>query len=248
MKEKAEDMKRKRRKQIRLMILCLAVVFAAVVIVSIVGWIRDFASVHVDTAKGTEYIRNAESEDISSIEGKIARLEEQTEGEDSRSIQEKFTGCVVAGGNTASGFEQYGVLRTSQVVARNGETLKNTEEQMKRILPLKPQIIFLAYQADELEKSGSVDAFVEEYAALIKLLKEEIPNAHIFVTSVLPSRDKGSEETCNTALAEMCEQQQAGFILCESIVESSHYEEDGIHFNESFYEEWAAYMAEVAAL
>lgn len=241
-------MRRKRTRQIRILILCLVVILAAAAVVFAVQWIRDLAAVPVDTGEGIGYIEKAESDDITAIEGKIDRLEGQATGEDTRSIGEKFTGCVVSGGNIAAGFAQYDVLRNSQVSAENGETLTDTDAQTLRIRKVQPQIIFLTYQLDELEKSGSADTFVEEYTALVKSLKKEIPDAHIFVNSILPVRAEESDEACNTALEEMCDKEQVGFIHNEDLVKDEHYEEDGLHFNETFYVVWAEHMAEVAAL
>ena len=52
----------------------------------------------------------------------------------------------------------------------------------------------------------------------------------------------------NAALEQLCDSRQVGYIDNTGIVEDQYYEEDGIHFNRSFFSVWAENMAEVAAL
>ena len=52
----------------------------------------------------------------------------------------------------------------------------------------------------------------------------------------------------NAALEQLCDSQRVGYIDNTGIVEDQYYEEDGIHFNQSFFSVWAENMAEVAVL
>ena len=91
---------------------------------------------------------------------------------------------------------------------------------------------------------------------MLTQLKEEVPDAHIFVNSIFPVQEKAIEEEpllakipdYNEALKELCDSQTVAFIDNTSLVEEQYYEQDGVHFKADFYPIWAQRMAEVAAL
>ncbi len=76
------------------------------------------------------------------------------------------------------------------------------------------------------------------------------------MNSVFPAQEKVYEEEpafeqvpeYNAALEQLCDSRRVGFIDNTAIVEDQYYEDDGIHFKESFFSVWAENMAEVAAL
>ena len=122
---------------------------------------------------------------------------------------------------------------------------------------MSPQILFLSLGIrDVTAEDGGIDAFTEQYGIFLDTLQEELPNAHIFVNSIFPVQEKalesepelGQTEQYNNALEELCDSRRVGFIDNTDIVEDQYYEEDGIHFQMSFYTVWAEHMAEVAAL
>lgn len=250
-------MKRISRKRKRLLLIgACALVLILLVILAVQG-IRRLTSPRVDTEQGVEYIKAAESEDIATIEQKISQLEQQDGGEDARSYKEKFASSVVMGDSITEGFSEYDVLNASSVVSKIGVHLDELEEQVQQVKDLDPQVIFLAYgMNDVISTAGDTDQFLEEYETLVDQLREEVPNAHIYVNSIFPVTDSAVKKEpelaqiseYNTALRQMCDDMQVGFIDNTEIVEDQYYEEDGVHFKAEFYPIWAERMAEVAAL
>ena len=250
-------MKRISRKRKRLLLIgACALVLILLVILAVQG-IRRLTSPRVDTEQGVEYIKAAESEDIATIEQKISQLEQQDGGEDARSYKEKFASSVVMGDSITEGFSEYDVLNASSVVSKIGVHLDELEEQVQQVKELDPQVIFLAYgMNDVISTAGDTDQFLEEYETLVDQLREEVPNAHIYVNSIFPVTDSAVKKEpelaqiseYNTALKGMCDEMQVGFIDNTELVEDQYYEEDGVHFKAEFYPIWAERMAEVAAL
>ena len=250
-------MKRISRKRKRLLLIgACALVLILLVILAVQG-IRRLTSPRVDTEQGVEYIKAAESEDIATIEQKISQLEQQDGGEDARSYKEKFASSVVMGDSITEGFSEYDVLNASSVVSKIGVHLDELEEQVQQVKDLDPQVIFLAYgMNDVISTAGDTDQFLEEYETLVDQLREEVPNAHIYVNSIFPVTDSAVKKEpelaqiseYNTALKGMCDEMQVGFIDNTELVEDQYYEEDGVHFKAEFYPIWAERMAEVAAL
>ena len=109
---------------------------------------------------------------------------------------------------------------------------------------------------DVKSTNGDVERFVSEYKEVLTTLKEEVPDAHIFVNSIFPVQEKAVEgepvlekiPEFNEALKELCDKQTVAFIDNTSLVSDQYYEEDGEHFKADFYPLWAEHMAEVAAL
>lgn len=251
-------MKRISRKRKRLLLIgACALVLILLVILAVQG-IRRLTSPRVDTEQGVEYIKAAESEDIATIEQKISHLEQQDGGDDTdRSCKEKFASSVVMGDSITEGFSEYDVLNASSVVSKIGVHLNELDEQVQQGKELDPQVIFLAYgMNDVISTAGDTDQFLEEYETLVDQLREEVPNAHIYVNSIFPVTDSAVKKEpelaqiseYNTALKGMCDEMQVGFIDNTELVEDQYYEEDGVHFKAEFYPIWAERMAEVAAL
>ena len=250
-------MKRISRKRKRLLLIgACALVLILLVILAVQG-IRRLTSPRVDTEQGVEYIKAAESEDIATIEQKISQLEQQDGGEDARSYKEKFASSVVMGDSITEGFSFFDVLNASSVVSKIGVHLNELDEQVQQVKELDPQVIFLAYgMNDVISTAGDTDQFLEEYETLVDQLREEVPNAHIYVNSIFPVTDSAVKKEpelaqiseYNTALKGMCDEMQVGFIDNTELVEDQYYEEDGVHFKAEFYPIWAERMAEVAAL
>lgn len=251
-------MKRISRKRKRLLLIgACALVLILLVILAVQG-IRRLTSPRVDTEQGVEYIKATESEDIATIEQKISQLEQQDGGDDTdRSCKEKFASSVVMGDSITEGFSEYDVLNASSVVSKIGVHLNELDEQVQQVKELDPQVIFLAYgMNDVISTAGDTDQFLEEYETLVDQLREEVPNAHIYVNSIFPVTDSAVKKEpelaqiseYNTALKGMCDEMQVGFIDNTELVEDQYYEEDGVHFKAEFYPIWAERMAEVAAL
>ena len=234
-------MKRISRKRKRLLLIgACALVLILLVILAVQGIWR-LTSPRVDTEQGVEYIKAAESEDIATIEQKISQLEQQD----------------VMGDSITEGFSEYDVLNASSVVSKIGVHLNELDEQVQQVKELDPQVIFLAYgMNDVISTAGDTDQFLEEYETLVDQLREEVPNAHIYVNSIFPVTDSAVKKEpelaqiseYNTALKGMCDEMQVGFIDNTELVEDQYYEEDGVHFKAEFYPIWAERMAEVAAL
>lgn len=247
----------KQRTKRRIIIgLCIAV--AAAVIILIVQVIRGLLGGRVDTSAGLEYIQQEEAGDITAIEEKISLLEQQdNNAEDTRSIKEKFAGAVVLGDSVAEGFLEYDILNASSVAAEIGVHLDELDGQIANVKELSPSVLFLYLGMNDVTATnGDVDSFISEYRAVLTQLKEEVPDAHIFVNSIFPVQEKVIEEEpllakipeYNEALKELCDSQTVAFIDNTSLVEEQYYEQDGVHFKADFYPIWAQRMAEVAAL
>ena len=242
----------------RRIILSVFAVAAAAVIILIVLGVKGLLHRGADTSAGVEYIKAEEAGDITAIEEKISLLEQQDgSGEDGRSIKERFSGAVVLGDSVAEGFEEYDILNASSVAAEIGVHLDELDGQITKVKELSPGVLFLYLGMNDVTATnGDVDRFISEYKSVLTRLREEVPDAHIFVNSIFPVQEKALEEEpllekipeYNDALKELCDSETVAFIDNTGLVSEQDYEQDGIHFKADFYPVWAEHMAEVASL
>lgn len=248
-------MKKLKNRTKRRIILCIFAVVVLILIILIVRGVMGLFGREADVTAGVEYIKQEEAGDVAEIEEKINLLEKQdSNGEDTRSLKEKFTGAVVLGDSIAAGFLEYDVLNASSVVSQIGVHLNELDDLITQVQGLSPGIIFLSVGMNDVAQDTA--SFTEQYRTVLEKIMEDVPDAHIFVNSIFPVQDNALEEdasleniaACNEALKELCDSLQIGFIDNTELVQDQYYEEDGIHFKADFYPVWGERMAEVASL
>ena len=231
---------------------------AGAVLIFIDLGVRGLLQKGADTSAGVEYIKKEEEGNITAIEEKISLLEQQDgSGQEGRSIKERFSGAVILGDSVAEGFEEYDILNASSVAAEIGVHLDELDEQIAKVKELSPSVLFLYLGMNDVTATnGDTERFVSEYKSVLTQLKEEVPDAHIFVNSIFPVQEKALEgepllekiPEYNKALKELCDSQTVAFIDNTDLASEQYYEQDGIHFKADFYPIWAEHMAEVASL
>ena len=85
-----------------------------------------------------------------------------------------------------------------------------------------------------------------------KLLLDSIPNATVFVNSIIPAVDPAFEKSekwrnipdWNTAIKAHCEEESVPYIDISGVIEEHKdlYDIDGIHMKKEFYPFWAIAM------
>lgn len=254
-------MKRKRRKLV--IYGCAAICVLLVVILAAEG-VSSLSKKKIDTSKGLQIIKQAESGNVTSIENKIEKLEEKDRTEQSaeeivneRNYKAIFANSVIMGDSISEAFTEFDILNPSSVVAKIGVELEDLDEQIESVVKINPQIVFLSYgMNDIIATQGDTKLFTKEYDALIKKIQEKLPDTKIFVNSIFPVQKQEIErepvfeklDNYNEALHALCDKRQIAFIDNTSLVSDQYYEEDGVHFKASFYPYWLTRMAEVASL
>ncbi len=107
---------------------------------------------------------------------------------------------------------------------------------------------------------GSMDAFERDYGKVVKAVKERVPNAKIYLISVLPiSKSKSAEnefgcnkdsiEVCNKRIMSLAQKEDVAFInAAESLADSEGYlpddlSTDGVHMGKKGTGIWLSYVA-----
>ena len=206
----------------------------------------------VNTSAGVKAIKKLEKADVSEVETKISNIEKEekqaTEDWQNRPLSEKFDKTFE---------DEIEELDTSKVVAEKGMHLDQTGDLIRTAAELKPEVLFLALGLNDISGTdGDTDAFIEKYKAVLANVREQMPDAVLYINCVLPvSAQKEEEEPVyakipdyNTALKAMCDEEGITFIDNTEIVKDEYYEQDGEHMKAEYYPIWAEHMAEVAGI
>lgn len=178
-----------------------------------------------------------------------ARIEAIESGE--TDIWGEFHDFVILGDSRAVGFYYYDFLEKSRVLAGGGDTILKIGWHMDEIVALQPKYIFLCYGLNDVSIGiwNTKEEYVADLLDYIADLREQLPDAVIVVSSILPARDPAFELSSkwyeipefSAAIAVACEENGVIFVdnteICETY--ANYWQPDGIHVRPEFYPYWA---------
>ncbi|MGN1307261.1 MAG: SGNH/GDSL hydrolase family protein [Faecousia sp.] len=178
-----------------------------------------------------------------------ARIEAIESGE--TDVWGEFHDYVILGDSRAVGFYYFDFLEKSRVLAGGGDTILKIGEHMSEIVALQPKYIFLCYGLNDVSIGiwNTKEEYVADLLDYIAELRENLPDAVIVVSSILPARDPAFELSSkwyqipdfSAAIAEACAENGVVFVdnteICETY--ANYWQPDGIHVRPEFYPYWA---------
>jgi hypothetical protein len=162
---------------------------------------------------------------------------------------------VVMGDSLATGLEDYDILDAQSVIANRGAGMATIDNHIETASNLLPQVVVLEYGLNDIEYyNGNADKFINLYTEKIDKIREELPNAVIYVCKIIPVKESVTKERelfthideYNQAIEKMCSEKNISCLDTGSLIED--YSGDGIHPKYSYYKYWAAYIAEVVGI
>ena len=245
----------KQQKNTKLIAIIAVVVIVAVAITAAILLMgKDKSS---EVKKGRAFLAEKESENIGLVEESIEtcvrqRFRENNSMEKIRNgevdIWKYFADTVIMGDSRAVGFDAFGYLPSNQVIASPGNTIESISKNIDKAKNQNPSKIILCYGVNDIKLGlwDSPKSYAKDYKKQIEKLKKALPNAKIYVNSILPVESK-AYETCsrwkdiseyNNALYKMTQKAKVGYINCDNIVNFDLYEGDYVHLKSSFYPYW----------
>lgn len=214
-----------------------------------------------DVQSGVSYLQSLETIDPDTVTQKLRqmRLEklqaeraarEQALLDDIDTVWQEFSDAVILGDSRAVGFSYYSFLDASRVLASSGERIDAIDGHIEDLKKLDPAYIFLCYGINDLGWYGSAQDYADTLLEKIRLLRRELPEAVIVVSSILPAYEPAvSREKLwlqipdyTAAVQAMCEEN--GVLFADNTQLSEDYADlwqpDGIHLLPEFYPHWAA--------
>ena len=127
-----------------------------------------------------------------------------------------------------------------------GDDLTGLRFRAYTIANVKPEKVFLMGGINGL-KQMPLDVFAEKYSQMIKAVQETVPEARIYLQSILPVKDKKITQKvmdCNTIIDSLSTAFGCQYIDLFHLYEKDggmnlNYSKDGTHLKPEHYDKWA---------
>lgn len=216
-----------------------------------------------DIEVGIQFLEKLELQDPSEVAEVIAQIrQQQLAAQREAKIEELLSGeinvwsqfkdYVILGDSRAVGFYVFDFLDKSRVLADGGETIANVPERLEGIKALNPSYIYLCYGLNDVSIGywDTKEEYVQAMGETLDMLKKELPNAKLIVSSILPARDPAFNRDSSwrqipeysALVGEYCAEHGIAFANNDSISDTyaNYWQDDGIHVMPEFYPYWAA--------
>lgn len=237
-------------------IACLAAAVALVIIIAVIVIVKHGSTeADKDLESGISYIQALENKDVSEVENAVKALkkaEKKAAFENGEiDVWQQFDDTVIMGDSRAVGFYVYEFLEQRRVLAAGGDTIRNITDNIEALKNLNPGNIILCYGLNDISIGywNTVEEYLAEMDQMIALLHENLPNAVVYVNSIIPAIDPAFSRApiwrnipdWNVEIKKHCEENNIPYIdLTDTL--AAHpglYNEDGIHVPREFYQYWA---------
>ncbi len=185
-----------------------------------------------------------------------SRLRELEDG--TLDVWSQFQDYVLLGDSRGVGYYVFDCLPEERVLAEAGATIRNLQEHIPDIKKLDPASIYCCYGLNDVSIGFWTDpqSYAAEYRQIILEIQQAVPDAKIYISSILPARDPAfdtAEEWRNIpqysrAVEEVCSEiDGCYYVNCDDLAEKYEdmYEVDGIHLHQDFYPIWATRLISV---
>ena len=242
---------------------CIAAICFCVLFVIIRGTGVGAASESPDAKNGAEYISGIEKRDVKELSERIGKASKSRKLDSAKEkltaldneetdIWNLFDGIVIVGDSRSEAFVEYDYLPESVVVAKKGANLKYADEVIDDVVSKQPDSIIFTYGINDVTGNWiSPEPFIERYKYIISEYKKQLPDADIFVCSIIPVYEKAIEDDPTLialpeyaeAVREMCDEEGYIFMDCDDIYDyKEYYEDEGMHFKSPMYPIWGRMM------
>lgn len=252
-----------RKKLVSVAVIGGIVLVAAVILALRLG--GDKPGEQRDTSAGVSYIQELEAKSPETVEQilKQQREEKLSAMRDQRlrelesgeiSVWTLFEDYVILGDSRAVGFYYFGFLPENRVLAEGGATIRDLKEHIPQVVELNPANIFLCYGLNDVSIGywETPEEYTAEFRQTLLELQSQLPEATIYISSILPARDPAFETasiwreipTFSAAVRDMCETLDRCYYVDNDAIAEQYADlwdpVDGVHVGKDFYDHWAA--------
>ena len=190
-------------------------------------------------------------------ENKAAQIDDLLKGLEDGSIDvwSLYDDSVILGDSRAEAIVEWGFLPAERVYAQKGASVKYAAEGIDTVSSVYPDNLIFTYGVNDVDGNWSdVSKFIAAYEELVEAYKEKLPQANVFLCSVIPVMPAALEEDSNyekipeytAAIKELCEKKGYFYIDCDVLYDDYKelYEKEGVHFLKDMNPVWAKVMME----
>ncbi|AFV10615.1 lipase/acylhydrolase, GDSL family [Thermacetogenium phaeum DSM 12270] len=170
-----------------------------------------------------------------------------------------FERDLFMGDSITEGLSFYEYLDEANVIAELGLTLAKAGKQLDRVAGANPERVFLLFGTNDISPTVTDEEFLEDYEELLRALQTRVPQARIYVQSLLPVSPQaqverpylnGSRiERLNASLKKLAASRGVGYLDLTPLIREAGrdlHEPDGIHLKRDFYPLWLNRLIEQA--
>lgn len=182
---------------------------------------------------------------------------EEKESSNKATVEINLENYAFVGDSITEALSYYKIVNPSNVIANKGYTAKKALADIDKLVSLNPDKVFIMLGLNDILTERSVDRYIKNYTALIREINKRLPNAKIYVQSILPvdASVKNSKlaisnaeiDEFNEGLKKMAMQENIHYLDVASVVKNFDVnlrEPDGIHYKAKFCDLWLQYIAE----
>lgn len=170
------------------------------------------------------------------------------------STKEVFKDTLFVGDSIMTGFSDFELANKGNVIATVGAFLKpHLSDNLNTVINYNPKYLVLHYGLNEMgEDPAYLDAFIKNYTADIKTLKEKLPSTKIIVCGLMPVKQVAVDSQSrlkmvgkyNERLRAMCVELGVAYNEDSMLFaqNSDLYTKDGIHVQRPLYVKWINYL------
>ena len=212
-----------------------------------------------EVTEGIQYIKSMENADLASVEKEVDQVRQSLFFEElDERIEEDpdyvwtaldQIGTVMMGDSRTVPYATYGFMDESRVLAEGGKTIWGMEDHFEELWAIHPNLVVLAYGLNDIHWSYDYpEAFADQVMEYVDIIQEHLPDAYIYIQSILVPRERMEEiydmpnraADCacwNEVMMPIFEERGYRTIDVSDIVENNteYFGEDGCHFYAPFY-------------
>lgn len=216
-------------------------------------------------AQGLEKLQELDGQDLAQADSALAALAKKHQEESGELLREQvesgevdpftlFSNYVICGDSRTVAFKSYQLLEERRIIADVGWNLKTLSEHVEDIAALNPINVFVSIGLNDVNNGDAQDMnlFTQRYADCLSKIQTALPDATIYVNSILPVGETALAAQpflaqipdANAHIKQICEENGYVYIDNDDLVaeHSDLLAGDGIHFAKSFYQYWAENM------
>lgn len=194
-------------------------------------------------ACGNESVTHNSQQSTPQTQNQVTNSKDSTE----TSYQSLFQNSVFLGDSITEGLSFHDVLKEGNVLAGAGTTAEFALEDINELTKRDPKHIFIQLGSDDIlwPTDNPKEYSMKNYAKLIDMIKEKLPQAKITLLTVTPVMAEAEKREpryknindYNQGLKDLAEKKHVGFTDLSSILSNGTdlYDSDGIHFKPEFY-------------
>ncbi|MDD6712382.1 MAG: GDSL-type esterase/lipase family protein [Sharpea porci] len=248
-------MKKKLSKNGKIFVFVVCIFVVVLVVIALLPNMGDKKAID----EGRNYLKSLEKGNVNTVKSKIDEQNKKDEiaqarkmlaekTTDQNKIWSSFKDYVLIGDSRVETFNVY--LPKSNVLAKKGARIETVDGYLPTIKSLNPKYVFICFGLNDasIPVNWNEDKYVAKYESYLKKIQNVVPNATIYVNSILPVQAGPMKKhpfyshlaNYNVKLKAMCERDHYKYIDLSDLVETypDGYEPDGEHFKVSFYKYW----------